>query len=265
LGAATAAIWAKLTPTTLPGPAELARAVGSAFSGKHILFHSVHDAEQRLFEAVGVAGSLPPLGRDSIAVVSQNAGGNKLDWFLHRSVRYRARVDPGTGALRATVHTRLENVAPSSGLPAVVIGGVRDGHALGENRMYLSLLTPWNLVGATVDGRPLPVESGLEAGRQAYSSYVSIPAGQAVEVSFELAGRLPESRRYQLDVWSQQTVRPDDVAVEVSFQGGWRIGELEGLTRRHEELAAGRWRANGDITVAVEAEQPGGWLEELFR
>ena len=259
LGDAATAIWARMTAGRLPGPSTLGAALGPALDAKHFLFSSRHPEEQRLFERLGVDGGLPSVRGDSLAVVTQNAGGNKIDWFLKRSVRYDVRVDPSTRALAATLDLRLANEAPATGLPPIVIHSSRPDVPPGENRIYLSVFTPWSLAAATVDGRPLLMESGRERGRRVYSAFVTVPPGGTIAVSLQLSGRLP-ARRYSLDVFSQTTVHPDDFAVDVNLPSGWNVSRLDGLQQRDGRRATRSGPLTGDLTIQLAPRRNRSWL-----
>lgn len=259
LGTATAKIWEQLTNAVLPGPAQVGAALAPAVRGKHLLLHSIHEEEQRFFELAGVAGEMPGPGGDSLAVINQNAGGNKLDWFLHRALRYNVSVDPSTGDLRSTVHVRLENRAPLSGaeLPSIVVDNLRGG-ARGHNYTYLSVLSPWLLESAEVDGRPLLVEAEREDEvRYAYSAYVSVPPGEAVEVTFHLRGILTDPRHYTLNVWRQPTVHSDRVELNVALPRGWRAASKGSGLRsgRDKRLLRRTLVLDEDVLVGVDARR----------
>jgi hypothetical protein len=164
-----------------------------------------------------------------MAALVQDASGTKLDAFLHRSVRYEAGYDPGTGRVEATAVVRLENRAPASGLPPIVIGGAGQGPVgAGENRLYLSVYSPLAFVGGTVDERPLLVESERELGRNVYSAFLTVPPGKAVTARLRLLGALPVTGGYRLDVVRQPTVLPDEMSVEVRALRG-RVTGARGL------------------------------------
>lgn len=258
LGEAAAAVWARMTAGGLPSPASLANVLSPAFDAKHFLFASRHPEEQRLFETLDVDGGLPPVRDDSLAVVTQNAGGNKIDWFLQRSVRYRVQVNPETRLLTARLDLRLVNAAPSTGLPPIVIHATKPGIPPGENRTYLSVFTPWALDSATVDHKPILMESGLERQRRVYSAFVSIPPEGAVEVSLALSGHLPR-RQYSLDVFKQTTVRPDDFTLEVGLAPGWHVSGLDELDKRDDRRATRRERLTADLQVRLIPKRDRWW------
>ena len=64
--------------------------------------------------------------------VGVNSGANKLDAFLHRSIRYRVRLQPD-GSAKANASVTLRNDGPSSGLPRYVIGPDNADGRAGQN------------------------------------------------------------------------------------------------------------------------------------
>lgn len=233
------AVFDRLATTTLPSPGVVVRALAPVVRSRHLQLHSTRPDEQRLFELIGAAGAMPAVQGDFLSVVVQNAGGNKLDAFLHRSIRYEVTIDPETGRTSAGAVVRLESSAPASGLPPAVIGnfGPRPANP-GDNPLYLSIYSPLWLGGAAVDGQPLLMESERELDRNVFSAFVTVPAGGAVTVSVRLAGSLPVAGRYRLDLSRQPAVAPDDLEVTVRAPGhrivasrGFPPGQPDGTAR----------------------------------
>jgi hypothetical protein len=172
--------------------------------------------------------------------VTSNASANKIDVFLHRSITYQARFDPGTGAVRASTEIRLSNLAPAAGLPAYVIGG--PDTQLGENRLYLSFYTPLSLERATVDGVGVTMDGQRELGRNVFSTFLTVGPGAEKTIRLELAGTLPAHRPYVLDVAAQPTVNPDELHAQVALVG-------KGEVRRRDRF--GRARSDAELTTAL--------------
>lgn len=244
LGDATEAVWGRLAGGDLPPLAAVARALSPAVAARHIVLHSVDRGEQRLLERLGAAGALPTGPGDSFGLVTQNAAANKVDWFLRRSLSYDARFDPGTGEVAAVATVELENGAPSSGLPAYVLGGPGGGpFPPGTNRAYLSVYTPLRARAATAGGRPLALEVDREQGRNVYSAYVTVPPGDSLTLRFVLAGRV-ERGPYRLHLARQPTVHPDTTSVEV------RRATDGGASRQGGPmLVSARLELDADITL----------------
>jgi hypothetical protein len=203
---------------TLPGPRILAETIGPSMAEGGIVVWSRHPGDQQLLRDLGVSGELPAPIADGLAVVSTNAGANKLDAYLRRRIMYEAVVDEPTGELRATATILLDNDAPRD-LPSDVAGNPY-GLPAGTNRQYLSVYSPWRFTGAAIDGRAQGMEAEEELGWNVYSTYVDIPPGAEVEVRLELAGTLPDDAPYALTLRSQATVVPDEVRIDVTTNDG---------------------------------------------
>lgn len=223
LGDVAQEAWGRLTSGQLPPVPQLLAALGPAVHDKHVFFTSLHPDEERLFEDVGAAGKVAPVTGDFIGLVTQNAGGNKIDYYLRRQVDYRAQVDPGSGRLQATATISLHNDAPPSGVNASLIGNeVLPSLPYGTNKLYLSFYSPWQLSSGTVDGAEVAFERATELGRQVYSTVVVIPPKSTATVVLNLSGRLPEGHDYRLDIYREPLVAPDDVTATLAVTSGWR-------------------------------------------
>ena len=218
----------RLTTGDLPSPATVADTLGPAVRDGHLNVYAVDDRQQQLLEDLGLDGALPDVRGDSFGVVVNNAVGNKVDLFLHRSVAYDVRWDPDTGDIAATATVTLTNSAPGAGLPPYVIGSPLPEERRpppGTNRTYLSVYSPWALDGARLDGEEVGVERQLERGRYAYSLFLDIPPdGGMRTLTLELRGRAGTGDSYALDMTTQPLVQPDDLtlAVEVAGDGAIR-------------------------------------------
>ena len=135
----------------LPAPRQLADVLAPVVDDGRLLLWSAHADEEEALRRLGVAGALPAPEVDGLAVVDVNAGGNKLDAYLQRTVRYEAVVDEGSGRVDGTATVTLRNDAPATGLPPDVAGN-QLGLPEGTNRTYLSVYSPLGLAGAEVGG-----------------------------------------------------------------------------------------------------------------
>lgn len=221
----TSAVWQRLTAGRA-NAVSLVRALAPVAAEKHLLFVSTRPEEQQALRRLGTAGALPPVQGDFLGLVTQNAGANKIDWFLRRSVDYDAKLDPASGEVRATVRVGLRNMAPAGGLPPYVIGsGTKPPLPLGTNKMYLSLYSPLFFTAARVNGQPLALESEIEQDRNVYSAYVTVPAGGSSTVEFDLTGQIDVSDGYRLDVFHQPFLAPETVSASVQVADGWGLGK----------------------------------------
>jgi hypothetical protein len=190
---------------------------------KHFLLWSRQPDEQRLFDTMGGSGRVAPVAGDFVGLVTQNAGGNKIDYFLRREVDYRAELDPGSGRLQATAKISLHNDAPDSGVDVQLIGNDLEPRLpSGSNKVYLSFYTPWQLVEGRIDGSPVEFERATELGRQVYSAALILPPKSTVVVDLTLSGRMTNADPYRLDVYRQPVVTPDVVRTTLALVPGWR-------------------------------------------
>lgn len=215
LGEATRRLWEQLTTRQLPPIPKVLAALGPAVAKKHLMVSTADPTEDAALGRAGINGQLAPVrGGDALAVVTQNASGSKIDWFLKRSVEYRPTYDRGTGKLSAKLTITLDNAAPPAGLPDYLIGNaLQPPLPRGTNRLYLSVYTPLGLAAARVDGAEVAMESEVEAGRKVYSAYVDIPPQGRKVLQLDLAGALPRGTDYRLDLHAQPLVTPDRVSV----------------------------------------------------
>ena len=191
--------------------AELVRALAGAAGARHVQVASEHPAEAALLAPTPLGGVLPgDATRPYLEVVGQNAGGNKLDYWLRRAVTYTRSGD------EATIEVRVRNDAPP-GLPPYVtnrldLPGLK-APVPGQQRVYLSVYSSVGagLLGATLDGREVALESEVERGHAVFSLFLDVdPGAQRVlvlRVREPVAGA-PFVRRQPVVVPDEITVRP---------------------------------------------------------
>jgi hypothetical protein len=211
LGEVANVVFDRLTTGVLPSPARMAAVLGPVLQDGHLVLHSPDDAEQALFADLRVDGAMPPVHGDALAVVTQNASGNKIDWFLRRSVDYDVTVS-ASGVAHADLAITLTNAAPTTGEPDYVIAGSGpDPTPPGDSRMIVSVYSPLGLDDASID-----LDREHELGRNVYTGFVTVPAGETTTIHLALSGRLAMRDGYRIDVRRQATVVPDDVSITVN-------------------------------------------------
>jgi hypothetical protein len=236
LEAAIRTLFDQLTSGELPGPRTISAELAPMVDGRHIQLFSTHDAEQRFFTSIDADGSVARRRADGIGVVNQNNNGNKIDYFLRRTLTYDVVWDPDTGAVDGAIEVRLENLAPAAGLPHAVIGWGGDLSANqlpvadGENLTYVSLYTAATLDDLAVDGQPAELNRLVaDLGYQARDVYVRIPPGGTKVLTATVDGQVEPGRRYQLEVLRQATATPDQVRIRVRLPDGWRFESARGM------------------------------------
>lgn len=273
LGEVADTAWRALTTADLPEPADVAKVLAPAAREGHLLFYPFRMDEATLLQGLGATGNARPVRSDALAIVTQNAGGNKVDYYLRRSVDFDVRLEPvaragGSDPKRAAVRTKLRvelhNDAPSAGRSVIAIGPYSEEFEAGENRSFVSVYTPHGFDAARLDGSATGLESATELDRWVYSKFVSVQAGEAGALEMELSGtvRLGPGGWYALDLDHQATVIPDEVVARVSVPSGWRIAETRGMRSESGGTASTRLTMDSATTLWVRVERtglPGLW------
>ena len=205
------------TSGDLPGPRALATAIGPVVEEDRLsVWWRAGGSATDLTEVTGLDGSFPePDGHDLIGVVHQNAGQNKIDVYLERTLDYEVVVDDGDA--RATATVTFTNTAPSSGLPDAVIANNDQGFPLGTNVSLVHLHTALDLVTLTVDGEETPASRRAAFGAEAIGATILIPPGESVVLVYELRGRLEGP--YALTVAQQALVGVETVTARATIDG----------------------------------------------
>ncbi len=196
----------------------------------------------QLLERVGIDQPiLTPDGGDFLAVINRNANPSKIDSYLHRVIDYDLRWDPESGATTSRVVVTMRNDAPSAGLP-LLVNGSSAATPVGTNRTELSVLSPFDAVGAMLDGTSQPFGARDDVnGLRRYTLTVDLPPGTERTVIFDLTGDVDAGPSYRLR-WYNQPLPNDDVSqVLVRLQGatfpdGAEAGRVVVGERRVEDL-----------------------------
>jgi hypothetical protein len=218
----------KLLGGQLPDPTRLARSFGGAIDGHHVMAWTDHRDEAKVLADAGLSGAFPSRkGTDLLAVTTTNSGGNKVDVYLDKDVRYEATWDPTTGAVAGRVDVRFTNRAPSTGPPDYVIGNPWN-EPKGTNRMIVAFYTPLELGAVAVDASPMAVTRSSELGWNVYSGEVVMPPGGISALHVEFHGSLPRGRPYELATFHQPTGDGDRLSWRVTTPGGSFVAEGHG-------------------------------------
>jgi hypothetical protein len=209
-------VWHELVTRHLPPLPTLANDLLPALRGGHLLLYSTDPSLEAFFKRVNVAGAMPPVNGDFIAVTTDNAVGNKLDWYLRRTIDYRAVLNRRTDRITSTLTVTLHNLSPSSGLPPIVLDPAPGATAKpGEEELYLSVYTPWTSTSASWNGQPLVMTDQSELGRLVYSAFVRIPPGATGKLVLHLVGRWTGGKTYRLGMYRQPVLFSDTVSTSI--------------------------------------------------
>ena len=192
----------------------LVDAAGRAAGERRLLFWSADPNLESLVADTSVSGIVPDTSAPFAGLSIVNDGGNKLDYYLDRSLTWQG---VGCGEARAvTVTVRLTNNAPATGLPDDVVAR-SDQHPYavqrGDNRLDVSYYATSNavLVGAELDRQPVQFESGQEQQHPVFRFDVELPRGRTRTLVLHL--QEPPSKAAPI-VLRQPLVRPLTVDVE---------------------------------------------------
>ena len=154
----------------------------------HLLMWSRHPAEQALLAGGPLGGALPADDTPYLSVLTQNFGGNKLDYYLQRAVTV-TRARPGVLRVRVV----LTNTAPlglplymtvrsDKPKPPVPYGQAKVGFAVYAGRD--SVFTE-----ATVDGRPVVLEQDSDHGHALGTTSLELPRDAPVTIDLLVSER----------------------------------------------------------------------------
>ena len=186
-----AAVVRKMT-AHLDSPRQLLDALGKAVSEGRIAVWSSSPDDQKLLEETPLAHEVPDDPAPYAAVIVNNLGGNKLDYYLTRQIEYLASAcDSDTR--KSVVTVRLVNNVPDQPLPDYVAGelGLSKFQVevpRGSNITSVSLLATKGsvLTGVFVNGAKTRAFGGVERGHPIYQVQLALPPGKPVVVRWEL-------------------------------------------------------------------------------
>ncbi|QXW04662.1 DUF4012 domain-containing protein [Rhodococcus globerulus] len=164
-------------------------ALGRGVSEGRIAVWSSHPDEQELLATTPLGHTVPTDEAPFAAVVINNQAGNKLDYYLTRSITYSA--DSCEGDTRSSkVTVSLTNNTPAGDLPDYVDGIVANPRNLpqGTNMAAISLLATQGakLENVAVGGKIAFSATGQELGHPVFMTLAEIPKGQTVDIVFNL-------------------------------------------------------------------------------
>jgi hypothetical protein len=188
----------------------LVRALGEAGASGHLQIWSAHASEQRVLQALRVGGALPATAGAFLEVISNNAAGNKADYYVRRKVSYQR---PRRGVARVTI--TLSNLMKPAGLPYIVVGRFDKPKTAPEPGATRQIVTLFVGVGkrvlnVSVDGQPAATFNGREQGHGVASTPVEIRPSRPTVIVAEI-----EDPGGELDYRQQPLVVPDELALAV--------------------------------------------------
>ena len=184
----------KKTTGQVRSPGKLLEALGRGASERRIMVWSAVPAEQSVLEQTPLGHVIPDDPAPYAAVVINNLGGNKMDYYLRREIKYTA--DGCSGDMRtSSITVRLSNTAGDRRLPDYVAGtmGLIPGlpMKISPGTMVTSVRViatkGAKLVSITSNGERISAVRHDERGHPTFEVQVAIPPGQSGELSFQLS------------------------------------------------------------------------------
>jgi hypothetical protein len=239
-------------------PAAAGRSLIEAVAAGHLLLHAVDATVQAGFERAGVAGRLAEPAGDYAAVVVNNASGSKIDYYARRALAYDVQLRPD-GTVEGRLEVTFRNAAPSSGLPAYVIGPHPNVDAPpGENVMIVSAYcAPGCRMDAFWrDGAPAEASTAVELGHPVAITGEGVPSRESRSLMYEWTlpdGWDPETGRYRLTVAGQPTVHPTNLEVRIDAPARIAHG-TEGIRVAGDRAS---WRGVSEDRITFQVELAG--------
>ncbi|MEQ8437455.1 MAG: DUF4012 domain-containing protein [Ilumatobacter fluminis] len=155
-----------------PEPIELGRAMAPMVRERRLMAWMDDSDEQALLELVSMDGAV--LGgrgdRDAVHVAINNDGTGKMDSYLEREVTYEETPDGDELAIT------IDHTAPVDSLPGYVTA-VSSDLERGEGRWLVTVYSTRPVTAAWLDGEPVGVDAGDEAGLRTAGIKLVLPPG----------------------------------------------------------------------------------------
>lgn len=198
-------------------PRAFLRGLGQGVQERRVLLYSTHPKDDALFRLLGADGVLDTRPGGYAFAVVNNGAGNKIDYYLERTLHYTMNGCSGTRQRATVTFSMLNNVPTDVPLPFYVIGNLNaDGHTPPRSgflivRIYLPEGTTITraVSGGVVDSN----EVDNEAGRPFYWTTATTEAGKPYVVRLDIT--YPADKR-PVRIVSQPLARPQESAVSGS-------------------------------------------------
>ncbi len=209
--------------------------IGAAVAGGHVRFVPADQKERAVLSDLGVSGELPHGGGDSVVVIGQNFGGDKLDYWARGRVEHTCRVTVREALCEttSTVTNRVRQELPDF----IAQPGHFPGAPYGLLRRFIEVFVPAHgrVIDVEIDGRPDDIYRSEEDGHTVIGADLEVLPGQSSRVVVRYELPLPRPR-YSLVIAPQPLTHDVDLEVELRLPVGWSVRghPLTGVPFRHE-------------------------------
>ena len=196
---------------------------GAAVAAGHLRLVSLEPDEQTALTALGASGDLGAAPGDSLLVATQNFSQDKLDYWTHRRIRHRCRVDDEGASCKTSVV--LVNRAPKELTRYVA------GRPYGALESLVEVYVPEDAtVGDTeLEGDESSVYDERQDGHTIAGGLLEVRPGE--RKAFSVSYHLPlDEGRYSLEVIPQPLARDARVDVSLEVPASWVLrgeGDVE--------------------------------------
>jgi hypothetical protein len=261
---------ARIQSLDVRGWLRLASELQGAVARGDLLLHFPDAGDERLVRLLGASGGISPTTGDYLYLVDSNLSFNKINPYVHESVRYNVTVRPDRW-LDARLSIRFWNQPePAAKLSQGVGPGGGELGGPDDYASYLRVLVPAG--GQLIDqsGWTDPWTPGPAYGKTEFPGYVIVRRGKTAVIRLHYvvppnALSWSGGRRYRLVLQHQPGSHPDSVVVTLhDALGGSRTWRLEHPDRQWSVTAPLFPRAIQPIPLPPPQPpvvSPGHWLE----
>jgi uncharacterized protein DUF4012 len=273
LGDAAQAAFTRFVAQPSPDYEDLTKLLEAASAG-HIQIFSADPPMQEGLQLTPAGGVLRPAGAEGalLSVVVNSAAGSKVDFYQDRDIRYSVELGDD-GSATAVFDLTLRNHAPTSGLPAYVIGPSRPaGQGIGPILRTLEAGESVALVNvycgvdcvpgdAILGGSPVTAAFRADLGIRYFQHYYSIPSGE--EETLRLSWDDPEAWEgnssggvYRMTFANQVTIRPATLSLRIEPPDGMRIASVSSPLEIVDGVAVYAGQPGARLDLAIEFRPP---------
>ncbi|TFD21988.1 DUF4012 domain-containing protein [Cryobacterium sp. TMT4-10] len=175
-------------------PALLTSALTQAVRERRVLMWSPDEKEEAVFASLGVDGALPKsdVKIDKVGVYFQENVGSKMNYYLKQAVSLGQAACRADGKASYRIGVDLTNELPldaaTSISPSILGQYIREGLAPAVQRMLVMVYAPpgSQIVGATVDGAAVPLESFHDTDYPVAKLIVSMEPGATSKMTIDV-------------------------------------------------------------------------------
>jgi hypothetical protein len=203
----------------------MARAVGAALKGRHLLVYALDSQVAPMLQGAGWDGALRQAEGDHLMVVDSNMGFNKANANVTQAIDYQVALEDG-GQVRAELTLAYRHLVERPMPACVHESRYGDNYADLMERCYWDHLRVYVPAGSQLleaTGTDEPVAVYEESGRTVFATSFLLGTGQARRIQFTYQPNLPDpGKGYELLVQKQPGTEALPLRVTVAPPPGSR-------------------------------------------